>query len=154
VSDYLTRKLAAAADAASELDQTQETVEADPSSRYRYRPGDQPLPLYVHGMISSHQWVINYLRFEDLPNALHDAACTRINAREAVGIERYGQPLQPGNGRDVMRDVWEETVDQVAYLATAVREDPNDVARRRLFNRAVELMLDVIAYMDAVPRTT
>lgn len=148
MSDYLTRKPADAADAASEPD------EADPTPRYRHRPGDQPLPLYVHGVISSHQWVINYLRFEDLPNALHDAACTRINAREAVGIERYGQPLAPGNGRDVMRDVWEETVDQVAYLATAVREDPNDVARRRLFNRAVELMLDVIAYMDGVPRTT
>jgi hypothetical protein len=98
--------------------------------------------------------VINYLTFEDIPDLLFDSAVARINAREAVGIERYGQPLQPGNGRDVMRDVWEETVDQVAYLATAVREDPNDVDRRRLFNRALDLMLDVIAYMDGVPRTT
>jgi hypothetical protein len=121
---------------------------------YRQRSGDQPLPIPVPGAMSSHQWVINYLIFEDIPEQLLDAARTRINAREAVGIERYGQPLQPGNGRDVMRDVWEETVDQVAYLATAVREDPNDVARRRLFDRAVELMLDVIAYMDGAPRAT
>lgn len=121
---------------------------------YRQRSGDQPLPIPVPGAMSSHQWVINYLTFENIPELLFDAAHTRINAREAVGIERYGQPLAPGNGRDVMRDVWEETVDQVAYLATAVREDPNDVARRRLFDRAVELMLDVIAYMDGVPRAT
>lgn len=121
---------------------------------YRQRSGDQPLPIPVPGAMSSHQWVINYLTFENIPDQLLDAARTRINAREAVGIERYGQPLAPGNGRDVMRDVWEETVDQVAYLATAVREDPNDVARRRLFDRAVELMLDVIAYMDGVPRAT
>lgn len=158
MSSDVTRKLVAAANAAlaNEPDWTQEAVRVDltTNSSYRQRPGDQPLPQSVPGAMSSHQWVINYLVFEDIPEQLFAAARTRLNAREAVGVERYGQLLQPGNGRDVMRDAWEETVDQVAYLATAVREAPGDVARRRLFNRALDLMLDVVAYMDGVPRTT
>lgn len=117
---------------------------------YRQRPGDQPLPVEVPGAISSHQWVIADLSLDkSLPPALFEAARASLNAREALGVERYGQLLQPGNGRDVMRDVWEETVDQVAYLATAVREGHEVVD---FYHRAVDLMLDLVSLMDGVPR--
>lgn len=116
---------------------------------YRQRPGDQPLPVEVPGVISSHQWVINDLALRGLPPALFEAARASLNAREALGVGRYGQLLQPGNGRDVMRDVWEETVDQVAYLATAVREGHEVVD---FYHRAVDLMLDLVSLMDGVPR--
>lgn len=40
-------------------------------------------------------------------------------ARRALGIERYGVPLQRGNGRDTARDLEEELLDALAY-ATAL----------------------------------
>lgn len=39
-----------------------------------------------------------------------------VDAREAVGIERYGSPLQPFNGRDTLRDAFEEALDLATYL--------------------------------------
>lgn len=118
---------------------------------YRQRPGDQPLPCPVPGAISSHQWVINDLAMDgSMPPGLFEAVRARIKAREELGISRYGQLLQPGNGRDVMRDVWEETVDQVAYLATAYREGAPVL---NFYNRALDFMLDLVSFMDGIPRS-
>ena len=36
-------------------------------------------------------------------------------ARRALGIRRYGVPLQRGNGRDTGRDLEEEALDLLAY---------------------------------------
>ena len=51
---------------------------------------------------------------------------TRINdempARLALGIQRYGTALQPFNGRDAMRDAWEEFLDLGVYLEQLHRE--------------------------------
>lgn len=40
-------------------------------------------------------------------------------ARRALGVERYGTPLQRDNGRDTARDLEEELLDALAY-ATAL----------------------------------
>lgn len=45
-----------------------------------------------------------------------------MQARDAVGRERYGVPLQPGNGRDALRDAYEEALDLCAYLKQAMLE--------------------------------
>lgn len=47
-------------------------------------------------------------------------------ARDALGRRRYGRPLTPHNGRDVLRDAYEETLDLAAYLRQAIaeRDDP------------------------------
>lgn len=44
--------------------------------------------------------------------------------RRALGIERYGVPLQRGNGRDMARDALEEALDLIAYLR-GMRETPD-----------------------------
>lgn len=36
-------------------------------------------------------------------------------ARDKIGTERYGTPLQPFNGRDFLRDLYEELLDAVVY---------------------------------------
>ena len=41
-------------------------------------------------------------------------------ARRALGVARYGTPLQRGNGRDTARDLEEELLDALAY-ATALQ---------------------------------
>lgn len=43
-------------------------------------------------------------------------------SRDQVGRARYGVPLQPHNGRDALRDAYEEVLDQAAYIKTAMIE--------------------------------
>lgn len=45
-----------------------------------------------------------------------------LHTRLAVGIERYGTPLQPHNGRDALRDAYEEALDLATYLRQAIAE--------------------------------
>lgn len=45
-----------------------------------------------------------------------------MNARDAVGLARYGTRLQPHNGRDALRDAYEEALDLAAYLRQALYE--------------------------------
>lgn len=42
--------------------------------------------------------------------------------RDQVGRKRYGVPLQPHNGRDALRDAYEEVLDQAAYIKSAMIE--------------------------------
>ena len=45
-----------------------------------------------------------------------------MRERRQVGIDRYGVPLQRGNGRDGLRDLLEELLDAVAYSALCGRK--------------------------------
>lgn len=42
--------------------------------------------------------------------------------REKVGIERYGMALFAHNGRDALRDAYEEALDLACYLRQAMLE--------------------------------
>jgi hypothetical protein len=57
----------------------------------------------------------------DLP-AVWDLVQADMKARDAVGAKRYGTRLQPHNGRDVMRDAYEEALDLCVYLRQAIYE--------------------------------
>lgn len=45
-----------------------------------------------------------------------------LHTREEVGRQRYGTPLQPHNGRDALRDAYEEALDLCCYLRQAIAE--------------------------------
>ena len=45
-----------------------------------------------------------------------------MHARDQTGRERYGVPLQAGNGRDALRDAYEEALDLAVYLRQAIAE--------------------------------
>lgn len=68
------------------------------------RPGDQPLPV-PNGTPDIQSMVI-----ED------------IGRRRQTGIDRYGTPLQAHNGRDALRDAYEEALDLACYLRQAIEE--------------------------------
>lgn len=68
------------------------------------RPGDQPLPTTNDS------------------ECVQDQVCAYIQRRKAVGIERYGTALQANNGRDALRDLYEELVDAVQYCAQMLIE--------------------------------
>lgn len=42
--------------------------------------------------------------------------------RRRLGIERYGTPLQPHNGRDALVDAYQEALDLACYLRQAIAE--------------------------------
>jgi hypothetical protein len=68
------------------------------------RKHDQPLP------------VVN-----DNP-AIQDLVIADIEKRKAIGLERYGTLLQAHNGRDALRDAYEEALDLCMYLRQALEE--------------------------------
>lgn len=43
-------------------------------------------------------------------------------ARDEMGRRKYGTPLQAGNGRDALQDLYEELLDAVAYTKQAILE--------------------------------
>lgn len=43
--------------------------------------------------------------------------------RKKIGMERYGVPLQPFNGRDALWDAYEEVLDLAVYLRQRIEED-------------------------------
>lgn len=47
--------------------------------------------------------------------------CARFEAREAVGLERYGVPLDPFDGRNWIGEAREELADALVYLTAAAR---------------------------------
>lgn len=51
-----------------------------------------------------------------------DLVVADMIARNMVGQERYGTPLQPFNGRDALVDAYQEALDLAVYLRQAIYE--------------------------------
>lgn len=45
-----------------------------------------------------------------------------MGKRRELGIRRYGTALQPFNGRDALRDAYEEALDLATYLRQIIEE--------------------------------
>lgn len=59
------------------------------------------------------------------PNAgahIVDLVKADLDKRRALGIQKYGTPLQAHNGRDALVDAYEEALDLAQYLRQAIEE--------------------------------
>lgn len=54
--------------------------------------------------------------------AVWDLVIEAMRARDAEGRRKYGVPLQPHNGRDMLVDAFQEALDLVVYLRAAIYE--------------------------------
>jgi hypothetical protein len=54
--------------------------------------------------------------------AIWDLVIDDMHARDRVGRQRYGVPLQANNGRNSIRDAYEEALDLVVYLRQHMAE--------------------------------
>lgn len=54
--------------------------------------------------------------------AIQDLVMQDMIARKLLGQQRYGTPLQPHNGRDMMQDLYEELLDACNYIRGAIYE--------------------------------
>lgn len=56
---------------------------------------------------------------------MHRLVQDDLEARLKIGVDRYGQPLQAFNGRNALRDAYEEILDLAVYLRQAIFEQEN-----------------------------
>ena len=54
--------------------------------------------------------------------AIWDLVMEDMKARDHLGRQRYGTPLQAHNGRDALQDAYEEALDFAVYLKQALVE--------------------------------
>lgn len=54
--------------------------------------------------------------------AIWDLVVADMQARDEVGMHRYGTRLQPHNGRDVLIDLYQELLDAAVYTRQAIYE--------------------------------
>lgn len=59
-----------------------------------------------------------------LPLVIHD-----MKQRGEMGMKKYGRPLTANNGRDALRDAYEEAMDLCQYLRQAIEERGSDPAQ-------------------------
>lgn len=87
------------------------------------REGDQPLPIHHIGVEDIQTKVMRDIvdRFGKY-EYIYMGLVEDITKRRAVGIERYGSALQPHNGRDALRDAYEEALDLCMYLKQLIEE--------------------------------
>lgn len=89
------------------------------------------------GAISNKNCSIHGEGAQPLPTASSHPVAHRmvqddLEARLQLGISRYGQPLQPFNGRNSLRDAYEEMLDLCVYLRNALYEQEHDANRANL----------------------
>lgn len=54
--------------------------------------------------------------------AVWELVMADMEARNEFGKQKYGTPLQAFNGRDALKDAYEEALDLCVYLRTAIEE--------------------------------
>jgi hypothetical protein len=66
--------------------------------------------------------------------SIHSLVIRDVERRRDLGVSRYGTPLQAHNGRDALRDAYEEALDLACYLRQAIEERDNLPSRRCCFS--------------------
>jgi hypothetical protein len=80
---------------------------------------------------------------------------TDVSIRDREGAQKYGVHHQPFNGRDTLRDAYEEAMDLVCYLKAVILElppvVPPSLERRmltRLYTQAVDMLCSLKDYQE------
>ena len=60
--------------------------------------------------------------------------------RRVHGIEKYGVPVQPHNGRDPLVDAYQEALDLCVYLRQAIEERKREAEDQRIYCEYVQRM--------------
>jgi hypothetical protein len=65
-----------------------------------------------------------------------------VQERMRVGMERYGTLLRPFNGRDALRDLYEELLDGAMYARQALEEQKDVLPAAAEFGRLAEYLME------------
>jgi hypothetical protein len=67
---------------------------------------------------------------------VHELVIEDIRARLGVGIQTYGRPLTPHNGRDALWDAYEEALDLACYLRQSIYERGDSMNKIQVVNQS------------------
>jgi hypothetical protein len=84
------------------------------------------------------------------------AACSiaaDIEKRIAVGVTRYGHPLQTFNGRDALLDAYEEALDCANYMKQICMERPADGQAKLVYWNALALVFSIFELRNSYGAT-
>lgn len=111
------------------------------SQSLRARSGDQPLP-------TDGQQNVGTAVIKDIQNhptySPHETerVVADFNARIEIGIMRYGKPLQTFNGRNAVRDLYEELLDATHY-AKQWHLETRDPRAQLVYWSLLQLVFDI-----------
>lgn len=54
--------------------------------------------------------------------SIHDLVALDIGERKLLGLQRYNSLLQANNGRDVLKDLYDELLDACCYIRQCIEE--------------------------------
>lgn len=57
--------------------------------------------------------------------AIQDLVIQDLQDRKELGKQKYGQALKPNNGRDALKDLYQELMDALVYLRQVIYERDN-----------------------------
>lgn len=83
--------------------------------------------------------------YEETQPAVWDLVMADFAARDKMGRQKYGTPLQPFNGRNALRDMYEEMQDMIVYARQRLTEE--EAIERR---RAVAQQMTKTAVLDGL----
>ena len=106
---------------------------------------------------------MNTTTIQDQPAPTHNAltpvwdlVIQDMQERNQVGIQRYGTPLQPFNGRDALVDAYQEALDLAVYLRQAIAErtalDDLEQEHRMMRARNERLEAELAALIEQPPQ--
>lgn len=106
---------------------------------------------------------MNTTTIQDQPAPTHNAltpvwdlVIQDMQERNQVGIQRYGTPLQPFNGRDALVDAYQEALDLAVYLRQAIVErtalDDLEQEHRMMRARNERLEAELAALIEQPPQ--
>lgn len=55
--------------------------------------------------------------------SIHDLVIKDMQSRKELGLAKYGTILQAGNGRNALKDAYEEVLDLAMYLKQKLEEE-------------------------------
>jgi hypothetical protein len=55
--------------------------------------------------------------------SIHDLVIQDMESRKQFGLQKYGTILQAGNGRNALKDAYEEVLDLAVYLRQKLEEE-------------------------------
>lgn len=100
---------------------------------------DQPLP--EPGKEPVHKHVAYGITDWKVPEPVKWAVLRGLLGRLALGVAKYGRPLESGNGRDALTDAWEEALDALVYADQMVLEGHPDGLQAVSLARQLVLLL-------------
>lgn len=113
--------------------------------KLKQRAGDQPLPTVndqpaVQDLVISDLHAAGYQASEETKARLALIAAD-VEDRKRLGIERYGTLLQAHNGRDSLRDAYDESLDLIIYLRQLIAE--GKIRLTTLYLGAIEISIQL-----------